>query len=301
MSSSYSPSSVLVGKWSAVFRDTTKSVIDNCFKVFSSFHRLQRVFSEVNDLDNSDTEVATLLRGMEGLRNVAASFESVFAFSFPKDKEYLEQMDEAGDCGQDSLSGECSEAEEGNTEFLEEMRRESVISLTTTTSSISSLVNTCQAVSDSNAAFIAEGLRSPVPSQVSEVDVPPVEIEDDIQIMMNDLYDYLYKKIRGGKCIASCFQLCLGDSAITNYFLSLYLAVDQSPRFFVKENVDADKTISRSLENNISKRDTVAELVRQGISKTAAYRAYNKLTLQDLNREDTKKALSYLCRFIKAF
>lgn len=301
VSPSYLPSSMLVGKWSVVFRDATESVINDCFKVFSSFHSLQRVFNEVNDLDDSDTEVGTLMRGMEGLHNVAASFESVFGFSIPEDSEYLEQLDEAGVCGQDSLSEQCSAVEEGNLAFLEEMRRESDISLIRTTSSISSLVDTCQAVSDSNAAFIAEGLRSPVPSTVLEVDVPPVEIEDDIQIMMNRLYDDVYKKLSGGECIVSCILLYLGDSAIANYFLTLFLADGQSPQYFVKQKVDIDSIIANSLENNISKRDTVAELVRRGISKSAAYRAYNRLTLQDLSREDTKKALTYLCRFIMTF
>lgn len=91
----------------------------------------------------------------------------------------------------------------------------------------------------------------------------------------------------------------IGVGKVTNFFLTLFFSVDRSPRFFVKKVSNVEDILDNGLQNHIPKKQIIANLVQQGISQSSAYRHYRHFNMQDLTKDESRKAISYLCMFDK--
>lgn len=57
--------------------------------------------------------------------------------------------------------------------------------------------------------------------------------------------------------------------------------------------------LDNGVQNNIPKKQIVANLMQQGLSRSSAYRHYSHYNMQDLTKDESRKAISYLCMFDK--
>lgn len=289
----------MVRKWSFVFGDATESILTDSYAVCSLYHSLCDAIKEVDEYEEPNSSMIKFRECMEQLQGIAGAFKEMFQFSIQESNPCDCLIDDV-DSTLEHDSETSTHVEEGNRQIVRDtLSRCDITKTLFNRTSISSLVNSSHYVASSNNSFINNDLRLVTRSTYLEQRVPPTELNDEIDSIVNRIYEDLYKKLGRGDCRIHSIVLCVGVSEVSNYFLTLFFTVDKSPRFFIKRVINVEDILDNSLQNNIPKKQVIASLVQQGLSRSSAYRSYQHFNLQDLTREESVKAITYLCMFFE--
>lgn len=200
-SSPYSPSSVVFNKWSQFFKDSTNSVLSSSYSICSHFRILQDTVSQLDSVDDYNDDLSAFKRGVESLQSVVTCFENVFDFSVSEDSNEDNTIIGTDEYGLEEIVTTDNVVENSNKELLDDMRRNKELQIVTSSSSISSFIKTNQDITDRNLTFIRTDLQSGTRSSYLEKHVPPLEMDDETQAIMNQIYDSIYKKLGDGNCM----------------------------------------------------------------------------------------------------
>lgn len=75
----------------------------------------------------------------------------------------------------------------------------------------------------------------------------------------------------------------------------MFFAVKKNPRFFIKRIVNIEDILENGVQNNLPRKQVVANLMREGLSKSLAYKAHQHFNQLDSSKEESVKAIKYLC------
>lgn len=196
----------MINRWSFTFGDSTKSILRDSYAVFSLYHSLRDAVDEVVE---SSPNLEVFREYLEQLNNVASGFEKFFSFSYENREDEDCLAEDVGILTNDEPEA-CSVEESNMQVILDAKNQGNIRQSVNEVVSISSLVHTCDDVSSNNAAFISGDLRCGSQLSYLEKYAPPSELNDEVDRIMSDLYDELYKKLGHGDCIFCSFLLYRG-------------------------------------------------------------------------------------------